>query len=159
MKPEQHIVAADYVSAQLSEAARTSADEHLANCSQCRAAVKAAKQKPEKSAMPPAETVPSFGRSVLLAWFPRMAHGVWRTLNFLGRFGIVVALTSAVLLLPAPEGVTADGHRAIALLVFTASILALEPVPLPIAALMVPLMQVPLGISETREAPHTAWLQ
>ena len=152
MKPEQHIVAADYVSAQLSEAARTSADEHLANCSQCRAAVKAAKQKPEKSAMPPAETVPSFGRSVLLAWFPRMAHGVWRTLNFLGRFGIVVALTSAVLLLPAPEGVTADGHRALALLVFTASILALEPVPLPIAALMVPLMQVALGISETREA-------
>ncbi len=152
MKPEQHIVAADYVTAQLSEAARTSADEHLAICSQCRAAVKAAKQEPEKSAMSPAETVPSFGRSVLLAWFPRMAHGVWRTLNFLGRFGIVVALTSAVLLLPAPEGVTADGHRALALLVFTASILALEPVPLPIAALMVPLMQVALGISETREA-------
>ena len=152
MKPEQHIVAADYVTAQLSEAARTSADEHLAICSQCRAAVKAAKQEPEKSAKSPAETVPSFGRSVLLAWFPRMAHGVWRTLNFLGRFGIVVALTSAVLLLPAPEGVTADGHRALALLVFTASILALEPVPLPIAALMVPLMQVALGISETREA-------
>lgn len=152
MKPEDHIVAADYVSAQLSEAARASANEHLAGCSQCRAAVEAAKQKLEESATPPAEVVPSFRRPMLLAWFPRMAHGVWRTLNFLGRFGIVIALTSAVLLLPAPEGVTADGHRAIALLVFTASILALEPVSLPIAALMVPLMQVALGITETREA-------
>ena len=152
MKPEEHIVAADYVSAQLSDEASEAAKEHLARCAKCREAVDAALQKQRESAEPRPEVLPGGRRPLLLAWFPRMAHGVWRSLNFLGRFGIVVALTSTVLLLPTPDGVTAEGHRALALLVFTASILALEPVSLPIAALMVPLMQVGLGITETREA-------
>ncbi len=64
----------------------------------------------------------------------------------LRRFLIVLALTSGVLLLPTPEGLTLAGHRALALFMFTGSILALEPAPLPIAALLVPICQIALGI-------------
>lgn len=64
----------------------------------------------------------------------------------LRRLIIVLALSGAVLLLPQPEGLSFEGHRALALFVFTGSILALEPAPLPIAALMVPIGQIALGI-------------
>lgn len=64
----------------------------------------------------------------------------------LRRLIIVLALSSSVLLLPQPEGLSVEGHRALALFVFTGSILALEPAPLPIAALMVPIAQIALGI-------------
>lgn len=85
-------------------------------------------------------------------FFPKVAGGIRRLPRFLGRFGIVIGLVATVLLLPAPEGVSPEGQRALALLVFTASILALEPVSLPIAALMVPLMQVGLGLADARLA-------
>jgi solute carrier family 13 (sodium-dependent dicarboxylate transporter), member 2/3/5 len=64
----------------------------------------------------------------------------------LRRFVVVIGLTVGVLFLPAPEGLTPEAQRAIALFVFTGAILALEPAPLPIAALMVPIGQVALGI-------------
>jgi sodium-dependent dicarboxylate transporter 2/3/5 len=64
----------------------------------------------------------------------------------LRRFLIVLGLTAAVLLLPTPAGLTREGHNALALFVFTGTILALEPAPLPIAALMVPIAQIALGI-------------
>lgn len=64
----------------------------------------------------------------------------------LRRFLIVLGLTAAVLLLPTPAGLTRAGHNALALFVFTGSILALEPAPLPIAALLVPIGQIALGI-------------
>ncbi len=64
----------------------------------------------------------------------------------LRRFIIVLALTGVVLILPTPAGLSIYGQRAIALFVFTGSILALEPAPLPIAALMVPICQIALGI-------------
>ena len=64
----------------------------------------------------------------------------------LRRFLIVIGLTAGVLLLPLPSGLSEQGQRAIALFVFTGSILALEPAPLPIAALMVPICQIALGI-------------
>ncbi|HXF63445.1 MAG TPA: DASS family sodium-coupled anion symporter [Caldilineaceae bacterium] len=64
----------------------------------------------------------------------------------LRRFLIVLGLTAGALLLPTPEGLTPAGHRALALFLFTGSILALEPAPLPIAALMVPIAQIALGI-------------
>ncbi|MCB0062865.1 MAG: SLC13/DASS family transporter, partial [Caldilineaceae bacterium] len=70
----------------------------------------------------------------------------------LRRMLYVVGLTIAVLLLPTPPGLTPEGHRAFALFVFTGSILALEPAPLPIAALLVPIGQIALGINEVREA-------
>ncbi|RIK37311.1 MAG: sodium-anion symporter [Chloroflexi bacterium] len=64
----------------------------------------------------------------------------------LRRFLLVLGLTAGVLLLPTPPGLSPEGHRALALFVFTGAILMLEPAPLPIAALMVPICQVALGI-------------
>jgi solute carrier family 13 (sodium-dependent dicarboxylate transporter), member 2/3/5 len=79
-----------------------------------------------------------------------------RTLaRFLGRFGIVLLLTLIVLLVPTPAGLSPEGHRALAVFVFTGSLLALEPVSLPIAALMVPVAQVTLGIASTPVAFET----
>jgi solute carrier family 13 (sodium-dependent dicarboxylate transporter), member 2/3/5 len=79
-----------------------------------------------------------------------------RTLaGFLGRFGIVLLLTLIVLLVPTPAGLSPEGHRALAVFVFTGSLLALEPVSLPIAALMVPVAQVTLGIASTPVAFET----
>lgn len=59
---------------------------------------------------------------------------------------LVLGLTGLVLVLPTPEGLSEAGHRALALFVFTGTILALEPAPLPIAALLVPVMQIILNI-------------
>ncbi len=64
----------------------------------------------------------------------------------LRRFLIVIGLTVGTLLLPLPPDLSEQGRRALALFVFTGSILALEPAPLPIAALMVPICQIALGI-------------
>lgn len=66
----------------------------------------------------------------------------------LRRFIYVLALTGIVLLLPTPAGLGVAGHRAFALFVFTGAILALEPAPLPIASLMVPICQIALGIDK-----------
>jgi sodium-dependent dicarboxylate transporter 2/3/5 len=151
VRPEEHIVAADYVSGQMSEEAREAAASHLAECPSCREAVDTLRRKQHEAGVLPIATV-SPRPAPLRVLLPRVAVGIRKTLGLMGRFGIVAALTASVLLLPAPDGVTPEGHRALALLVFTASILALEPVSLPIAALMVPLMQVALGIAQTREA-------
>ncbi|MCC6453406.1 MAG: DASS family sodium-coupled anion symporter [Caldilineaceae bacterium] len=70
----------------------------------------------------------------------------------LRRFLIVLGLTGIVLLLPDPVGLSEAGQRAIALFVFTGSILALEPAPLPIAALLVPICQIALGIDTAQGA-------
>lgn len=64
----------------------------------------------------------------------------------LRRLIIVLALTGVVLLVPLPETLSIEGHRALALFVFTGVILALGPAPLPIAALLVPICQIALGI-------------
>lgn len=83
---------------------------------------------------------------------PRVAAGALSMRRFVGRFGLVLLLTIVVLLLPRPEGLTEAGHRALAAFVFTGSILALEPVSLPIAALMVPLALVALNVADTTTA-------
>lgn len=153
MKPEEHIVAADYISEQMSEEARLAADKHLAECERCRKTVEAARKKQsEPAAVAEARIARGFRPAPVRVLLPRVAQGIWNTVSLLGRFGVVAVLTGLVLLLPAPEGVSPEGQHALALLVFTASILALEPVSLPIAALMIPLMQVALGIAQTREA-------
>ncbi len=64
----------------------------------------------------------------------------------LRRFLLVLVATGLVLLLPPPPGLTPEAHRALALFVFTGMILSLQPVPLPIAALLVPVAQVALSI-------------
>lgn len=86
---------------------------------------------------------------------PNIFGKVGRLTHFVGRFGAVLALTVGVLFLPTPEGLSAEGHRALAAFVFTASILGLEPVSLPIAALMVPVALVALGIATAPEAFQT----
>ena len=70
----------------------------------------------------------------------------------LRRFLVVIGLTVGVLLIPTPEGLTQEGQKAIALFVFTGAILALEPAPLPISALMVPICQIALGIDVAQGA-------
>lgn len=70
----------------------------------------------------------------------------------LRRFLLVLGGTAVVLLIPAPPGLTLEAHRALALFVFTGMILSLQPVPLPIAALLVPVAQVALGIDTARGA-------
>ena len=67
-------------------------------------------------------------------------------LRFFGRFGVVLVLTVGVLVIPTPEGLSLEGHRAIAASVFTAALLALQPVSLSIAGLMVPVALVVLGL-------------
>lgn len=86
---------------------------------------------------------------------PRVVGGVRSLWRFLGRFGLVLVLTGAVLLLPTPEGLSAAGHRGLAAFIFTAAILALEPVSLPIAALMVPVAQVALGVATAPQSFET----
>lgn len=86
---------------------------------------------------------------------PKISSGAKGLARFVGRFGLVLLLTIGVLLLPRPEGLSAEGHRALAVFVFTGSILALEPVSLPIAALMVPVAQVALGVADTPQAFET----
>jgi sodium-dependent dicarboxylate transporter 2/3/5 len=88
-----------------------------------------------------------FRRQTIARLQPAIEAGV-RTVFDLGRFSVVMGLTILTLLLPSPPGLSPDGHRALALFVFTGGILALEPVPLPIAALMVPVVQVALGIAD-----------
>ncbi|HSG16236.1 MAG TPA: DASS family sodium-coupled anion symporter [Anaerolineae bacterium] len=83
---------------------------------------------------------------------PRIAAGANKMWRFVGRFGLVLFLTIIVLLIPRPDGLTEAGQHALAAFVFTGSILALEPVSLPIAALMVPLALVALSVANTTEA-------
>jgi sodium-dependent dicarboxylate transporter 2/3/5 len=64
----------------------------------------------------------------------------------LRKFLLVLGASGLVLLLPTPPGLSPEGHRALSLFVFTGMILSLQPVPLPIAALLVPVAQVALGI-------------
>jgi len=66
----------------------------------------------------------------------------------LRRLLFVVGLTLIVLLLPTPAGLSLEGHKAIALFVFSGLILALEPAPLPIVALLVPIVQIALGVDD-----------
>lgn len=86
---------------------------------------------------------------------PRVARGARRALSLIGRFGFVLAITIAVLLVPRPIGLSAAGHRALAVFAFTGSMLALEPVSLPIAALMIPVAQVALGTANAPQAFET----
>jgi len=60
-----------------------------------------------------------------------------------------------VLVFPAPEGLSPEGHRALAAFVFTGSLLALQPVSLPIAGLMVAVVQVILGVANSTQAFET----
>lgn len=185
---DEHIVATDYVTGQMTLAEREKAEAHLATCIQCQASVTAVQQhlteasfqqvadgllafttqlfrgsllliapsfrqlteEPEQAPIPEladVEQLPFIEPLRVLQ--PRVAVGARRMRRFVGRFGLVLGLTILVLLLPTPEGLSDAGQRALAAFVFTGSILALEPVSLPIAALMVPLALVALNVADT----------
>jgi len=144
-----HITAAEYAGGKLSGAALAAAEEHLGACGECRQAVDAL-VAPEK----PSVTEPAArpGREPVRVLLPRFASRLAELLAQIGRFGLVIVLTAGTLLLPTPEGLSPEGHRALAALVFTASVLALQPVELPIAALMIPVVVVGLGVGTAKEA-------
>ncbi len=76
-------------------------------------------------------------------------------LGFSKSFMAVAALTILVLLLPTPAGLTVEGKRALAAFVFTGTMFALQPIPLPFAGLMVPVMLVALGLADSAQAFET----
>ncbi len=80
---------------------------------------------------------------------PYVARGARRLFS---RLGVVVLLSAAVLLLPTPTGLSREGHHALVVLVFAAGLLAAEPVSLPIAALMIPVAQIALGVADAPTA-------
>lgn len=64
------------------------------------------------------------------------------------RLLIVAALAFTVLLSPSPHGLSVKGHRSLVALVFAGGLFALQPVPLPVAGLLVPVALVALGVSD-----------
>ena len=68
------------------------------------------------------------------------------------RFLIVIGLTLITLILPTPSGLSHEGKMALTAFVFTGTIFALQPVPLPFAGLMVSVVLVALGISDSETA-------
>ena len=68
------------------------------------------------------------------------------------RFLIVIGLSLITLALPTPSGLSYDGKMALTAFVFTGTIFALQPVPLPFAGLMVSVVLVALGISDSETA-------
>jgi len=176
---DDHIDAEGFVHGRLHPDDRRRAEEHLGRCPECRRLVESLRgagesefdalghfperllegalaflqpilknlpSPPEPTRIETGETQP------LRVLTPRVLGGVRGAARFVGRFGLVLLLTFGALLPPTPEGLSPAGHRALAAFVFTASVLALEPVSLPIAALMVPLALVTLGVADTNEA-------
>ncbi|BCR06242.1 hypothetical protein DESUT3_33110 [Desulfuromonas versatilis] len=181
---ENHVAAADYVGGRLSPEELRRADAHLTECARCRRAVAALRGRradgmgsslrrfagrllvgeltflePLLRRLPfragPKEEGENAELEPIRVLKPRAKTGLRGGAALLGRFGLVLAITLGVLLLPTPPGLSAEGHRALAAFAFTAAILALEPVSLPIAALMVPLAQVALGVATTPQALET----
>ena len=91
-------------------------------------------------------------RTTPLALIQQPLAAAGRKVFDLRRFLLVLSATGIVLLLPTPPGLSVEGQHALALFVFTGMILSLQPVPLPIGALLVPVMEVALGIDTVRGA-------
>lgn len=91
-------------------------------------------------------------RSVPLDLIQLPIEAAGRKVFDLRKFILVLVVSGIVLLLPTPPGLSKEGQSALALFVFTGMILSLQPVPLPIAALLVPVAQVALGIDDVQGA-------
>lgn len=152
-----HISARRFVRNELSKEERRAAEMHLDQCARCRAAVSTEadllQQKSPASSGP--EKPAKRKRRLPRVLKPKVPSSLKRMQRFLGRFSLVLLLTVGTLFLPTPQGLSPEGHRAVAAFVFTASVLALEPVSLPIAALMVPVAEVALGVATTPQAFET----
>ena len=69
--------------------------------------------------------------------------------SFVSRFGLILVLTLIVYLLPTPQGLSCEGHRALVGFVFMGALLGLQPVSLPIAGLMIPVALISLGLANS----------
>jgi sodium-dependent dicarboxylate transporter 2/3/5 len=76
----------------------------------------------------------------------------WR---IFGRLALVFAVTLTVLVLPTPVNLSQDGKRALAAFAFTAGVFTLQPLPLPFAGLMVPVILVVLDVADSAQAFET----
>jgi sodium-dependent dicarboxylate transporter 2/3/5 len=78
-----------------------------------------------------------------------------KRLGLPNNFIIVLLLTFITLILPNPPGLPPSGQRSLAALVFTGTIFALQPVPLPFAGLMVHILLAALGLTGAETAFET----
>ncbi len=69
-----------------------------------------------------------------------------------GKFIAIVLFTFLIFILPAPAGLTGSAHRAIVVFIFTAGVLSLQPVSLPLAALMIPVAQILFGVATASQS-------
>jgi len=68
------------------------------------------------------------------------------------KFILIILLTTVVLVVPTPMGLSESGKRALAAFVFAGSIFSLQPISLPFSSLMVSIVLVYLGVAETSQA-------
>lgn len=181
---KNHFSAEDYVNGRLTPEEQLAADAHLAICSQCRDQVAALRAKGGRNisstlrrftgrmlvgemtflepllrrlpfAPQPDKNNANSELDPIRVLKPSIKTNLQQMTALIGRFGLVLLITFGVLLLPISPTLSEQGHRALAAFAFTAAILALEPVSLPIAALMVPLAQVALGVATTPQVFET----
>ncbi|MTI81268.1 MAG: DASS family sodium-coupled anion symporter [Firmicutes bacterium] len=70
-------------------------------------------------------------------------------------FLLAALLATIIILLPTPEGLSVEGQRALALMVFVVVCFFTEAIPLPAVALIIGSYQVLLGLTDFREVPKT----
>lgn len=106
----------------------------------------------ERPVPPPSPAIPEKMTEPLRVLLPR---GQRFFQNPSGKLLVIACLTTLTLVAPMPPGLQGEAQRAIAAFVFTGSILALEPISLPLAALMVPVILVGLGLGSVTESFET----
>lgn len=106
----------------------------------------------ERPMPPPSPAIPEKMAEPLRVLLPR---GQRFFQNPSGKLLVIACLTTLTLVAPMPPALQGEAQRAIAAFVFTGSILALEPISLPLAALMVPVILVGLGLGSVTESFET----
>lgn len=69
-----------------------------------------------------------------------------------GKFLMVVLISILAFVVPSPPGLSDSAHRALVVFIFTAGILTFQPVSLPLAALMVPVATILLGVGTASQS-------
>jgi len=134
-----HIPIRRFVRDELSAEEKQTAEEHLKKCGRCQAALSAEEQRRKEGRAESSGSADNRRKNRRLSRVlkPRVPSSLKRMRRFLGRFGLVLGLTIGTLFVPTPEGLSPEG------------------VSLPIAALMVPVAEVALGVATTPQAFET----